>query len=262
MSQTNHTEPAKQPIAQLPPEDRVGLAKTATTGTWLAVVLTAVALAGVLIWACVAQIPQIAQANGVIVAPIPRVEIPAQVAGQVTSIELIPTQTVQVGQPILWITPAAGKAPIAVSSPVSGMLRAVEPNVGQLVSVGQTVAAIAPSTKDQELSAVGFASPQQIAEFRAGQPALVQSLDTGATVSGTVSVPSDEPANLEELTELLGDEQSASLAFEAAGGVPIPVVVHLGKNPQWSGSTDAAVRERVQIVQQLSSKRPIQWLFP
>lgn len=223
-------------------------ARTTRPHSWIALVITAVAIAWLVAWSFLATIPQYTHGSGALTDIQSEQQVSTPAAGEVLEVFATPGQLINAGAPLfkLAVTRAPSGAPAngsaatpvetTIAMPVTGQVRQIIGIPGSFVSAGDGLAVVAPVNRGTTpLYAVVFVSAQESQAFQLGQQLPLQLDVGGSELLGTVVSVGELPATRAEITEIYSNPDIANRVFEATGGAPIAVTFNLGQQPTWVG---------------------------
>lgn len=223
-------------------------ARTTRPHSWIALVITAVAIAWLVAWSFLATIPQYTHGSGALTDIQSEQQVSTPAAGQVLEVFATPGQLINAGSPLfkLAVTKTPAGAPgvgaeataevTTIAMPVTGQVRQISGIPGSFVSAGEGLAVVAPVNRGTTpLYAVVFVSVQDSQAFQLGQQMPLQLDVGGSELLGTVAAVGELPATRSEITQIYSNPDIANRVFEATGGAPIAVTFNLGQQPTWVG---------------------------
>jgi hypothetical protein len=236
------------------PEELDSPIRLATSRGWIGLAGVALAMAVGLVWACVASIPRVAHAEGILTDPKGSFPVQSTVAGQIIRLtgSLQVGSTIQPGSAVAEVT-TNDRRPAVVNAGVSGRVTAVYARPGQVIGAGTTLAMTEPDD-GAEPAAVLYVPSPNAATLRVGENADLTALATprpGGRLRGTVASVGAVSESRQEIAAFLGD---GDLAVRFTQGMPpVKVVVRLA-----AGGTSLPPRTLLAATIRLGSIRPIE----
>lgn len=207
---------------------------------WVGVIGLAILLAAGVLWSAIAEETITADAAAVISPPSGVYTVGAPVGGAVTSLLAREGGDVRSGQPLALIRSGASAGAVAVRSPVSGRVLAVELRVGDVTPAGNTMFVIDPiHTREM---AIALFPESSVAQLAVGQSVAVTvsgvSPERYGKAVGRVAAIEEVPVTEQRLKQLTGDFSLTALSRQARGFREVRVRLKRGDTPsglQWEG---------------------------
>lgn len=209
--------------------------------TWLATAALAALVITATIWACVAELPQRTEGQGVLISPDSLLTVPSPSGGVVVERLAEEGQRVTQGE-VLAIVGGFNRGGAAtrtkVRSPAAGQLVETSTEVDAPIRAGDPVGRVIRATS-APLRLITYVSPSVAAEFRRGMDARITpvsvSSDQFGFLRGRIDQISEFPASPAAILAAVQDPAIAKRLVSTARGVPIQVGVALERAETPSG---------------------------
>jgi biotin carboxyl carrier protein len=256
------------------PEQLDRLMRIADPKGWIALVALAALVLGVVVWSAVGTIATTVRGQGVLIHEAGGFHVTSPVAGQVIAVTAATGGVVRPGEVVARIAERDGRV-VAVRTPFHERVDVLESlaKEGEYVAAGAPIASV--DMPDAPLRAVLYLPAMTGQQVRPGMVAAVYPAsarrEAYGFVRGRVEWVAGEPATVQGMTALLGNETLVRTLFQAAGGTPLEVAIRLERagTPSglaWSSSRgpDAPLRAgtlgTVEIT--IGAQRPLSLVFP
>ncbi len=238
------------------PEALDRVIKTTSSRLWVALIGFIVVLLALVFWAFSAEIPVSVTVHGVVEMPGGRMVIPAPAEGSVET-KFLEQDAVTKGEVVAVLRPFDGSAPIAIMSPIDGVVSDVEVMNGAGVAKGATIGAISGVPRGDTGRVVAYVGPANLPTFEVGRSVQVQlGVDSASapTMEGTVASISAVPATIADMQATLIPEAAALMMAKETYGLLYPVVIDLESSDTSGQLVEGQV---VTVVNTYESVRPI-----